>query len=584
MPARGHPRGRRPGPRRAARPRRRPGRGGAVRVLSAAEVSPLGDAAVLVDLRDMEAAWRLADLVHEARRAAALAVEEAVVGLGTLTVVFDPLAVDGAELAAALGDLARRVLSGAARARPGGAGAVGGEAPFEIPVWFDGPDLEEVAAGLGRSPAWVVDELCASALRVAFLGFSPGFAYLGGLSPVLAGLGRRHRPRPEVPPGSVALAGGFAAVYPQATPGGWQLVGRTGASLFDPHRPPHAVLSPGRAVRIVRARDEPAPPPAPPRPVLRVGRGPSLVVEAAGACTLVEDGGRRGVAGLGVPRAGAFDAVALALANRLVGNGGGEAVLEVTGRGPALRAGGGPVQLAVVGDPGRPGAVDVRVDGRPVPEATVVSVGPGQAVEVPSAGVALRAVVAVGGGLEVPALFGSKSADLLSGLGQGPLRAGDELAVGQAGRPRGRIRFAGEAGGDVVRLRVVAGPEAGPLGVPAGEWTVAPESNRVGVRLTGGVAPAGGITDVVSRGMVAGAVQAPPGGELVVLGPDHATVGGYPVVAVVARADLHRLAHLAPGRRVCFEPVELAEARRALGALDDAVASAVSGWFPTVAG
>ena len=532
----------------------------------------------------MEAAWRLADVVHEARRSGAVAVEEAVVGLGTVTVVFDPLAVDAAELGAVLGAMAGGLPAGTGSGGAGGAGAGGDETPFEIPVWFDGPDLEEVAGQLGRSPAWVVDELCASALRVAFLGFSPGFAYLWGLPPVLAGLDRRHRPRPAVPPGSVALAGGFAAVYPQATPGGWQLVGRTGVSLFDPDRPPHAALSAGRAVRIVRALAEPSPPAAPPRPVLRAGRGPALVVEAAGACTLVEDAGRRRVAGMGVPRAGAFDAVALALANGLVGNGGAEAVLEVTGRGPALRARGGPVQLAVVGDPGRPGAVDVRVDGLPVPEATVVSVGPGRTVEVRSAGEALRAVVAVGGGLEVPALFGSRSADLLTGLGHGPVRPGDELAVGRPARPRGRMRFAAEAESDVVRLRVLAGPESGPLGVPAGEWTVAPDSNRIGVRLTGGAAPAAVAAGVVSRGMVAGAVQAPPGGELVVLGPDHATVGGYPVVAVVVRADQHRLAHLAPGRRVRFDAVDLAEARRALRALDGAVASAVSGWFPTRAG
>ena len=89
---------------------------------------------------------------------------------------------------------------------------------------------------------------------------------------------------------------------------------------------------------------------------------------------------------------------------------------------------------------------------------------------------------------------------------------------------------------------------------------------------------------VPSRGMVAGAVQRPPGGELVVLGPDHATVGGYPVVAVVCSADLFRLAHLPPGSAVRFEVVDQAEAVAALARQEASVGGAVEGWYPTRAG
>src|SRR5579862_8637169 len=207
------------------------------------------------------------------------------------------------------------------------------QARFEVRVRFDGPDLDEVAALVGSTPSHVVARLTGADLEVAFLGFSPGFAYLHGLPPDLAVLARRERPRPVVPAGSVALGGGFAAVYPQSAPGGWHLVGRSDAELFDPERPPYASLAPGRRVRLVSTEDDLAPPPPLWRPALSGAGAAGLAVERGGACTLVEDGGRIGVAALGVPRAGAADPVAARLANRLLGNPDDVAVLEVTAAG-----------------------------------------------------------------------------------------------------------------------------------------------------------------------------------------------------------------------------------------------------------
>jgi KipI family sensor histidine kinase inhibitor len=122
-------------------------------------------------------------------------------------------------------------------------------AAVELPVVFDGADLEEVAELAGRSATDVVRLLTTVELTVAFCGFAPGFGYLTGLPDELH-LPRRATPRTRVPAGSVALAGPFAGVYPQASPGGWQLVGRTDAVLFDVDRDPPALLAPGTTVRF----------------------------------------------------------------------------------------------------------------------------------------------------------------------------------------------------------------------------------------------------------------------------------------------------------------------------------------------
>lgn len=119
----------------------------------------------------------------------------------------------------------------------------------ELPVVFDGPDLEEVARLTGRSAQAVVHDLTGTELTVAFGGFAPGFGYLTGLPPDLH-VPRRATPRTRVPAGSVGLAGPFAGAYPTASPGGWQLVGRTDAVLFDVDRDPPALLRPGVRVRL----------------------------------------------------------------------------------------------------------------------------------------------------------------------------------------------------------------------------------------------------------------------------------------------------------------------------------------------
>lgn len=133
-------------------------------------------------------------------------------------------------------------------APPPAAGTVDGPL-LTIPVRYDGSDLVDVAEHWAVPVREAVDRLAGTEFRVAFCGFSPGFAYLTGL-PAEWSVPRLDTPRPRVPAGSVALAGEYAGIYPTASPGGWRLVGRTGAVLFDVRRDPPALLAPGTRVRL----------------------------------------------------------------------------------------------------------------------------------------------------------------------------------------------------------------------------------------------------------------------------------------------------------------------------------------------
>lgn len=208
---------------------------------------PLGDAALILELGET-----LSPEIHAQVMAAyqALVADpppgliELVPSYGSLCAHFDPLRIDREALAARL----RRAAESKQKS-----GLVGRR--IEIPVRFGGdagPDLEDVAARVGRSAEEIIGTLCRLDLRVYVIGFLPGFPYLGELPPWLH-LPRRATPRSRVPAGSVAIAGAQAAVYPWDSPGGWHLVGQTTLRLFDASdaRQP-ALLAPGDSVRFVR--------------------------------------------------------------------------------------------------------------------------------------------------------------------------------------------------------------------------------------------------------------------------------------------------------------------------------------------
>jgi len=306
------------------------------------------------------------------------------------------------------------------------------------------------------------------------------------------------------------------------------------------------------------------------------------VIEEPGLFTVVQDFGRVGVASMGVPRAGAADPDSLELANRLVGNDPTAAGLECTARGPTMRLR-TPAHVAVVGD-----AV-VRLDGRSVPSELVLPVERDQVLEVGEIRGSLRSYVAVDGGIRTPIVLGSRSSDVLCGLGPGRLVTGDELGIGPPARPHGRLRRPPPDAELPRLLRVVAGPDDFPADaldrLCAQTWTVGDASDRVGLRLTGapipGPAPTAASRRSSSRGVVTGTVQIPPDGIPIVLSCDHATVGGYPVPAVVVRADLGVLGRCRPGDPVRFEAVDLVGAARLRAERRRRLESQVMGWFPT---
>jgi KipI family sensor histidine kinase inhibitor len=164
-------------------------------------------------------------------------VEELVPAARTLLVRFDPAVTDADRLGAVLRRLSP-VDSAVAEA---------GE--VVVPVVYDGEDLADVAAETGLSVASLVERHTAGAYVSAFCGFAPGFAYLSGSDPVLH-VARRSTPRTRIPAGSVAIAGEYSAVYPSASPGGWRLLGRTDAPVWDVERDPPNLLPPGTRVRF----------------------------------------------------------------------------------------------------------------------------------------------------------------------------------------------------------------------------------------------------------------------------------------------------------------------------------------------
>ena len=525
---------------------------------------PVGDAALSVefgDAIDPVLSARVRGLDRALRRGAFAGFREAVPTYRALLVLYDPAVAGFAESCARLRPLAE--------ASPGEEPA--GERVV-VPTRYggeDGPDLAELARRRGLTEAEAVAIHGSTEYTALMLGFMPGFAYLGML-PAELEMPRRPTPRVRVPPGSVAVAGRQTGIYPAASPGGWNLIGRTSLRLFDPFADPPCRVQVGDRVRFVPSReraDDALPvPPAPP------GGMPALEVLEGGLLTTVQDEGRHGWRRLGVGSSGALDRPALRAANRVVGNPAGAAGLECTVVGPRLRFLAS-ISFAVTG--ADLSAVLHRDDlgAWPVPNGTRVLARAGSVLAFGSRRAGCRAYVAFAGGIDVPAVLGSRSTDVAGGFGgldgRG-LRAGDGLALGRypGAAERGAPPDTATAPGAEATVRVVLGPQDGhfaPAGLQAflgAEYAVAPESDRVGCRLRGPRIEHRGAVEIITDGMVPGCVQVPPDGQPIVMMAGGPTTGGYPKLATVVSADLPLLAQLLPGEgRVRFRAVSIEEAQ-----------------------
>lgn len=259
-------------------------------------------------------------------------------------------------------------------------------------------------------------------------------------------------------------------------------------------------------------------------------------VLAAGPLTTVQDRGRPGWAHLGVPPSGAADPHAHALGNRLVGNDPGAAALEATLAGPSLRF----REAAVVALTGA--------------ETRTLEIGAGKVLELGPCRSGARVYVSVRGGFDVEPVLGSRSTDLLSGLGPPPLKDGDVLPIGEesAVQPQLDLEPPPPLPAEPV-LRLLPGPRDDWFEtLPAGPWRVSPMSNRVGVRLEGPRIERARQEELLSEGVVTGALQVPPSGQPILLLNDHPTTGGYPVLGVVQASDLPLVGQLRPGQHLSF--------------------------------
>jgi biotin-dependent carboxylase-like uncharacterized protein len=271
----------------------------------------------------------------------------------------------------------------------------------------------------------------------------------------------------------------------------------------------------------------------------------AVTVLAAGPLTTVQDLGRPGRGALGIGRSGAADRAAAALANRLLGDDPGAAVLEVTYGGLVLRA---EADLLVV-------TTGARCAGAQAHNAPIaLPAGHEFGLGVPETG--LRTYVGLRGGIAVEPVLGSRSTDLLSGLGPPVVAEGDVLPVGPASELLPGVDLAPlpDPPAGEVTVRVAPGPRRDWFGddawtaLTSRAWEVTAESNRVGLRLAGEPLRRAREGELPSEGMVRGALQVPPSGLPVLFLADSPVTGGYPVIGYVDDADVDRCAQLRPGQ------------------------------------
>ncbi|MEJ8849889.1 urea amidolyase family protein [Variovorax rhizosphaerae] len=487
-------------------------------------------------------------------------IEELVPAARTLLVRYRPAKVSHAALVERIG------------ARSLGARVERAATLIEIPVDYSGEDLDEVAGMLGIPREEVIRRHTASEYTVAFTGFAPGFAYMSGGDPLL-NAPRRTTPRTRIPAGAVGLAGPFSGVYPQASPGGWQIIGVTDLPMWDLGREVPALLQPGFQVRFVDRAVRPAmplPASAARQVAARVADessgGSALEIRSTGLQALFQDTGRHGQAGQGVSASGAIDQGALRAANRLVGNASDAACIEIVDGGFHFVCRG----EAVVAFTGADAPIDITTAGGTRWSAAgyqAIALSDGDSVLLGQPRAGMRSYLAVRGGFAIAPVLGSCATDTLARVGPAPIAAGDLLPV----RPvaRGAIVGAPEQPPadlptmeNIVTLDVVMGPrtdwftpEAVAL-LASQVWRVTPQSNRVGLRLAGDQPLLRANTaELPSEGTSLGALQVPPSGQPVLFLADHPLTGGYPVIGAVATYHLDRAGQIPIGASVRFNPI-----------------------------
>jgi len=563
---------------------------------------PAGDCGVVVEFGD-----QISIEINNQVRALALALAEAKIpGLvevvptyRSLGVQYDPTRLNGQALRV-------RIEATLAALDPG---QLPPPKVVRLPTCYGGefgPDLPFVAEHAGLTEAEVIRLHSQTPYHVYMIGFTAGFAYLGGL-PEKLHTPRLPSPRTKTPRGAVGIGGSQTGAYSAETPGGWRLIGRTPVPLFDPLQDPPTPMLPGDAVQFASINREeydrlereywgaagegqsgnqetrqPGPAQSPSRPVAQsplasLASRQAFEILRAGLLTTVQDRGRMGCQKFGVTVSGAMDEVALRVGNILVGNPQSAAGLEISFLGPQIRIQ-ADVVLALTG-----AEVEADLDGQPIPWYQVFRARAGQVLDIRHCTRGMRAYLCVGGGLDVPVRLGSRSTSLAAGFGglEGrSLREGDLLSVGPSvGTPTRRAdrtvpRSWRPTFESPQTLRVVFGPqddaftEAGRRTFLASLYEVSPSSDRMGCRLEGPAIEHAGPADIISDWIPPGGIQVPGSGKPIILLADRQTTGGYTKIATVIGPDLPKLAQVRPGEQVRLQAISVEEAQAAARTLE----------------
>ncbi|KAJ5114072.1 allophanate hydrolase subunit 2-domain-containing protein [Penicillium angulare] len=517
---------------------------------------PVNSTSILVELEDLDDTLAL---LSSLQTSTLIGIKEIIPAARTLLIHYQPEQVTAEQLA---NEISKRELS----ANPSCSNEL-----IEMPVCYDGEDLEHVAYLTKLSVEEVIRRHSKSEFTVAFCGFAPGFAYLTGGDPAL-NVPRHTDPRTVIPAGSVALAGSFSGVYPQSSPGGWQLIGKTSVKIWDLSRSPCALFQPGNRVRFVKA--EKSNTGITPDSVTSISDVPNrqseegtarFKVHTAPFPALFQDFGRCGQASQGISTSGALDRSSLKAANRIVGNPVNTPCLEIIPGGFCFES----FARVVIGYAGAPCQVkiqDIKGHIRTITSLQPSALEPGDTVKFGHAQAGVRCYLAVRGGFEVSEVLGSASTDTLANLGPSPVTAGTVLRLRKSKERLVSVSLhetptrSFPVTGGVVVLDVVLGPRTdwftskGLETFTEQHWNVTPDSSRVGARLSGQVPieRKNSNVELPSEGTVTGAIQVPPTGQPVLFLTDHPLTGGYPVIGAVARHHLDLIGQLPVNCKIRF--------------------------------